>query len=176
MATPEFIPDNPNLFQLEALSGNPNLSAISVRCPHCRELGSFGVVGNAAITFQKSGSHGPNRVELQYFASIRVCPNDNLPPRCQETLKEAIACHGAQELDAQTAKDWGAVNEIVPADKLLARAREVAEGLAKLPSLTTKYTRIAMTQKLRRIIDEGVTLGLALEGISAADVARVTPK
>jgi hypothetical protein len=134
MATPEFIPDNPNLFQLEALSGNPNLSAISVRCPHCRELGSFGVVGNAAITFQKSGSHGPNRVELPYFASIRVCPNvkcnglifaiqnnqqktveieppqlldfniDNLPPRCQETLKEAIACHGAQELDAQTAK------------------------------------------------------------------------
>ena len=81
-----------------------------------------------------------------------------------------------QELDAQTAKDWGAVNEIVPADKLLARAREVAEGLAKLPSLTTKYTRIAMTQKLRRIIDEGVTLGLALEGISAADVAQVTPK
>ena len=53
-----------------------------------------------------------------------------------------------QELDAQTAKDWGAVNEIVPADKLLDRAREIAEGLAKLPSLTTKYTRIAMTQKL----------------------------
>ena len=77
-----------------------------------------------------------------------------------------------QELDAQTAKEWGAVNEIVPADKLLPRAREIAEGLAKLPSLTTKYTRIAMTQKLRRVIDEGVTLGLALEGISAADVAR----
>jgi enoyl-CoA hydratase/carnithine racemase len=77
-----------------------------------------------------------------------------------------------QELDAQTAKQWGAVNEIVPADKLLARSREIAEGLAKLPPLTTKYTRIAMTQKLRRIIDEGVTLGLALEGISAADVAR----
>jgi enoyl-CoA hydratase/carnithine racemase len=80
-----------------------------------------------------------------------------------------------QELDAQTAKEWGAVNEIVPADKLLARAREIAEGLAKLPSLTTSYTRIAMTQKLRRIIDEGVTLGLALEGISAAEVARGRP-
>jgi enoyl-CoA hydratase/carnithine racemase len=80
-----------------------------------------------------------------------------------------------QELDAQTAKEWGAVNEIVPADKLLARAREIAEGVAKLPSLTTSYTRIAMTQKLRRIIDEGVTLGLALEGISAAEVARGRP-
>jgi hypothetical protein len=31
----------------------------------------------------------------------------------------------------------------------------------------------AVTQKLRRIIDEGVTLGLALEWISAADAARV---
>jgi len=77
-----------------------------------------------------------------------------------------------QELDAQTAREWGAVNEIVPADKLLARAREIAEGLAKLPPLTTRYTRIALTQKLRRIIDEGVGYGLALEGISAADVAR----
>src|SRR3984893_14466869 len=79
-----------------------------------------------------------------------------------------------QELDAQTAQQWGAVNEIVPADKLLARAREIAEGLAKLPPLTTRYTRIALTQKLRRIIDEGVGYGLALEGISAADVARAT--
>src|SRR6476646_3329368 len=77
-----------------------------------------------------------------------------------------------QELDAETAKEWGAVNEIVAPDKLLPRAREIAEGLAKLPPLTSRYTRIAMTQKLRRIIDEGVTLGLALEGISAADVAR----
>ena len=77
-----------------------------------------------------------------------------------------------QELDAQTAKDWGAVNEIVPPDRLLVRAREIAEGVAKLPPLTTRYTRIALTQKLRRIIDEGIGYGLALEGISAADVAR----
>jgi enoyl-CoA hydratase/carnithine racemase len=77
-----------------------------------------------------------------------------------------------QELDAKTARDWGAVNEIVGADKLLSRAREIAEGLAKLPPLATSYTRVAMTQKLRRIIDEGVGYGLALEGISAADVAR----
>ena len=81
-----------------------------------------------------------------------------------------------QELDAETAKEWGAVNEIVPADKLLPRAREIAEGLAKLPPLATSYTRIAMTQKLRRIIDEGVGYGLALEGISAADVARARSK
>jgi enoyl-CoA hydratase/carnithine racemase len=77
-----------------------------------------------------------------------------------------------QELGVETAKEWGAVNEIVPADKLLARAREIAQQLAKLPPLTSSYTRIALTQRLRRIIDEGVGYGLALEGISAADVAR----
>jgi enoyl-CoA hydratase/carnithine racemase len=77
-----------------------------------------------------------------------------------------------QVLDAQTAKEWGAVNEIVPADQLLARAHEIAASLAALPPLTARYTRIALTQKLRRIVDEGAGYGLALEGISAAEVAR----
>ncbi|ALV06436.1 enoyl-CoA hydratase/isomerase family protein [Roseateles depolymerans] len=77
-----------------------------------------------------------------------------------------------QELDATTAQAWGAVNEVVPADRLLARAHEIAESLAQLPPLTSRYTRIALTQKLRRLIDEGVGYSLALEGISAAEVAR----
>lgn len=77
-----------------------------------------------------------------------------------------------QLLDAQTAKDWGVVNEIVPADRLLVRAHEIADGIAALPPLTSRYTRIVLTQRLRRIVDEGSGYGLALEGISAADVAR----
>ena len=77
-----------------------------------------------------------------------------------------------QKLDAETAKDWGVVNEIVPADRLLARAHEIADGIAKMPPLTSSYTRIALTQRLRRLIDEGTGHGLALEGISAAEVAR----
>ena len=77
-----------------------------------------------------------------------------------------------QVLDAETAKQYGVVNEIVPADRLLARAHEIADGIAALPPLTGRYTRIALTQQLRRLIDEGTGYGLALEGISAADVAR----
>jgi enoyl-CoA hydratase/carnithine racemase len=104
-----------------------------------------------------------------------IVPGDGVHLLWQEaigTIRGRYFILTRQELDAQTAKEWGAVNEIVAPDKLLLRAREIAEGLTKLPPLTTKYTRIALTQKLRRIIDEGVTLGLALEGISAADVAR----
>ena len=77
-----------------------------------------------------------------------------------------------QKLDVNTAKEWGAVNEIVPTDKLLPRAREIAEQMARLSPLTLSYSRIALTQKLRRIIDEGVGYGLALEGISALEVGR----
>ncbi|HEX9381772.1 MAG TPA: enoyl-CoA hydratase/isomerase family protein [Gemmatimonadaceae bacterium] len=104
-----------------------------------------------------------------------IVPGDGVHLLWQEvigTVRGRYFILTRQELDAQTAREWGAVNEIVPADKLLARAREIAEGLAKLPPLTTRYTRIALTQKLRRIVDEGVGYGLALEGISAADVAR----
>ena len=81
-----------------------------------------------------------------------------------------------QELPSQTAKDWGVVNEIVPPEKLLSRARDIAEELAKLPTLTTRYTRIALTQRLRRIVDEGLGYGLALEGISAAAVASASQR
>jgi enoyl-CoA hydratase/carnithine racemase len=106
---------------------------------------------------------------------LGIVPGDGVHLLWQEvigTVRGRYFILTRQELDAQTAREWGAVNEIVPADQLLARAREIAEGLAKLPPLTTRYTRVALTQKLRRIIDEGVGYGLALEGISAADVAR----
>jgi enoyl-CoA hydratase/carnithine racemase len=106
---------------------------------------------------------------------LGITPGDGVHLVWQEaigTIRGRYFILARQELDATTAREWGAVNEIVSADKLLPRAREIAEGLARLPPLTTSYTRIALTRKLRRIIDDGVAYGLALEGISAADVAR----
>lgn len=77
-----------------------------------------------------------------------------------------------QELDAKTAKEWGVVNEIVAKPELMDRARTIAASLAAIPPLTSHLTRVALTQRLRRLIEEGVGYGLALEGISAAEVAR----
>jgi enoyl-CoA hydratase/carnithine racemase len=57
-----------------------------------------------------------------------------------------------QILDAETARAWGVVNEIVPADRLLARAHELADEIATLPPLTGRYTRMVLTKKLRRIV------------------------
>jgi enoyl-CoA hydratase/carnithine racemase len=80
-----------------------------------------------------------------------------------------------QTLDAEEAKTLGVVNEIIAPAKLLKRAHQIADGIAKLPPLTASYTRVALTQKLRRLVDESVGYGLALEGISAAEVARSQP-
>ena len=77
-----------------------------------------------------------------------------------------------QIIGAEEAKTLGVISEIVPRDRLLPRAREIGGRIAKLPPLTISYTRVALTQKLRRIVEESVGYGLALEGISAADVAR----
>jgi enoyl-CoA hydratase/carnithine racemase len=78
-----------------------------------------------------------------------------------------------QIIGAEEAKALGVIGEIVPRERLLDRAREIAAPIAMLPPLTASYTRVALTQKLRRIVDESVGYGLALEGISAADVARM---
>ncbi len=77
-----------------------------------------------------------------------------------------------QVLDAQTAKDWGVVNEIVPQDRCWpgrTRSRTGSRPCRRSPAATT---RIALTQRLRRLVEEGTGYGLALEGISAAGVAR----
>jgi hypothetical protein len=44
------------------------------------------------------------------------------------------------------------------------KSRNAVFQKAKLPPLTRRYTRIALTQKLRRIVDEGVGYGLAPGG------------
>jgi enoyl-CoA hydratase/carnithine racemase len=77
-----------------------------------------------------------------------------------------------QIIGAEEAKSLGVVSEVVPRERLVPRAHEIAAELAKLPPLTTSYARVAMMQKFRRIVDETVSYGLALEGLSASGVAQ----
>src|SRR5438105_5715027 len=55
-----------------------------------------------------------------------------------------------QTLDAQQAHQFGLIAEILPPDRLLARAWELAEGLAQKPILALRYTRLLLTEYLRR--------------------------
>lgn len=79
-----------------------------------------------------------------------------------------------QELSAQTALDYGAVNEVLPAGRLMARAREHAQNIAAMPTLTRRYTRVALTQRLKRLMQEGLGYGLAMEALAAIDQLPTT--
>ncbi len=70
-----------------------------------------------------------------------------------------------QVLDAAQALEFGLINEILPADKLLPRARELAAGIMQQPELNRRYSRILLTEDLRRRMNEFLPYGLALEGL-----------
>jgi len=74
-----------------------------------------------------------------------------------------------QELDARTALDYGAVNEVVPHGRLMSRAREIALMIAAKPALARRYTRVALTQRIKRLMQEGLGYGLAIEALAAID-------
>jgi len=72
-----------------------------------------------------------------------------------------------QSLDAQQALALGVVNEVVPHAQLLPRAMELATRLAALPPLTLRYSRVLLTHRIKRLFDEVLGYGLALEGLAA---------
>src|ERR1700694_5535457 len=59
-----------------------------------------------------------------------------------------------QTLNARKALEFGLVAEVLPPDKLMARAWELAEGLTKKTTLLLRYTRLLLTEALRRRMDD----------------------
>jgi enoyl-CoA hydratase/carnithine racemase len=74
----------------------------------------------------------------------------------------------SQTLCADEALKLGLVSEVHGPSELLTRARELADELKKLPLLTLRYTRVVLTQQIKRMVFEDVGYGLALEGLAAA--------
>src|SRR5512132_4640366 len=68
-----------------------------------------------------------------------------------------------QTLDAAEALRLGLVAEVLPPDKLLARAWELAKDLARRPTLLLRYTRLLLTEALRRQMHDLLGYGLGME-------------
>src|SRR3989441_12261520 len=75
-------------------------------------------------------------------------------------------------LSAQIAHDWGVVAEIVSDGTALARSREIASALLKVPEVTRRNTRAHFIHPLKERIVREVGYGLSLEGASAADLVK----
>jgi enoyl-CoA hydratase/carnithine racemase len=104
-----------------------------------------------------------------------IAPGDGMHVLWPEALGTSRARYflWMQEvISAEAAKELGVVHELVAQQDLAARANAVAKHLASQPTLNLRYTRQALTQRLKRLLLEGLGHGLALEGLTAVDLAR----
>ncbi len=80
-----------------------------------------------------------------------------------------------QTLDAAEAHRLGLVAEVLPADKLLPRAWELAEDLSRKPTLLLRYTRLLFTEYLRRQMHDLLGYGLAMESLALFEKPEAPP-
>jgi enoyl-CoA hydratase/carnithine racemase len=73
------------------------------------------------------------------------------------------------ELSAQEMKTVGLVNEVLPRQDLLPRARQIAAELAQKSDLTLRYTRLLLTAPLKTLVQQYLGYSFALEALAAVD-------
>jgi enoyl-CoA hydratase/carnithine racemase len=123
-------------------------------------LGDITVAADTAY-FQDSSHLGSN-----------VVPGDGIQVVWEELLGMNRARYAAlteQIIGAPEALSLGMINEVKPAAEVLPRAQELAETLATRPPLLLRLTPLVLRQRLARRLEEGTTLGLALEGLTIAN-------
>ena len=103
-----------------------------------------------------------------------IVPGDGVYLVWEETIglnraRYLTLTHGS--FTAQQGEQWGAVAEVLPPDRVLPRAQELAESLAAKPRLLTRYLAVTVRQRLGRRMAEAYQLGSALEGLTGADLA-----
>lgn len=74
-----------------------------------------------------------------------------------------------QTIGARQAQELGLVSEVLPRQELLPRAWELAEQLTKQSPLILRYSRVLLTQYVKRQMHDLLGYGLALEGLGSAD-------
>ena len=72
-------------------------------------------------------------------------------------------------ISAQEAHQLGLAFDVVPADALLARARELALSLAEKSDLVLRYSRVVLVEQLKRQLQDLLGYGLALEMLALQD-------
>jgi enoyl-CoA hydratase/carnithine racemase len=109
--------------------------------------------------------------EDAYFQDLAHFPRGMVPGDGQHVLWPRLlganrARHmllTGKKLSAQEALASGVVAEVLPKDRLLDRAWELARDLARRPPLVLRYTRLLFTQDLKRAFLDELAHGLARE-------------
>ena len=142
--------------------GTETLGSIVAPCARCGTVGlrpTFGRVSRAGAMSLCWSLHFPNG----------LVPGDGMHivmPLLLGMNRGRYFLLTGQTLSAQEAKDLGLVAEVLPQDKVLARAWEHAEALASKPTLLLRYTRLMFTEYLKKRMQDLLGYGLAMEGLA----------
>jgi len=98
---------------------------------------------------------------------IGFVPGDGQLLTFQELIgakRANYALYTGQKIDAETALDWGLVNEVMPKENLLDRAWELAAQIMKQPRSTRRLTHHLLSQPWRQRIIRDFQAHIAHEG------------
>lgn len=76
-----------------------------------------------------------------------------------------------ETMDVEEAKRLGVVHEILPADRLLPRAREVANKLAAKSIFVLRYSRMALQQAMKERFAKEMPMGFAAEMLAQSSTS-----
>jgi enoyl-CoA hydratase/carnithine racemase len=109
---------------------------------------------------------------------LGIPPGDGLGMAFQELLgpkRAAYYLYTGDAIDASSALEWGMVNEVLPKEKLITRAMEIAERIIETPRLSRRMTtQIVRRPWKRRFFEDGAfhnaheQIGAALDGSASA--------
>ena len=89
---------------------------------------------------------------------IGFVPGDGQLLSFQELIgvkRSSYALYTGQKIDARTALEWGLVNEVVPKDRLMERARELAATIMRQPRATRCMTHHLLSRPWKqRLIND----------------------
>src|SRR5262249_11863999 len=74
-----------------------------------------------------------------------------------------------ETLDAKAAKELGLVAEVLPKERLMARAWELAETMAKRPKSLLRLWRAVLTEHIKRNMQDYLGFGLYVEMLALMD-------
>jgi enoyl-CoA hydratase/carnithine racemase len=141
----------------------PTVSAINGPALHYSELPLRCdiVLATEDVTFQDSA----------HFINS-LAPGDGMHvvyPRLLGLNRSRYFFLTGQTIGASEALELGLVSEVLPRKELLLWAWTLAEQLTQQSDMVLHYTRVLMTQNIKRQMPDILGYGLALEGMASAD-------
>ena len=88
--------------------------------------------------------------------------------------RAAYYLYTSEKINAQMAKEMGLVNEVLPLDRLLPRAREIAEKIMQKPRAIRRLTSAVLRRQWKRrlVQDLGFHIAHELLGMHLKEVSR----